>query len=135
MKRENIVPVKPKISEKKAPSSIKKKISKKSIISKGNINSGHQHHLAKYISNVRNKIADHKYKNRLAKRLKLTGEVKLKFNLSWQNKITDVEVITPSKYQALNQSALTTMEMVKRIPSFPKEITEKNITVTMNMVF
>lgn len=113
-----------------------KKIAQPQKSSRGKVNSGKKTIIAKYLTSVREKMANFKYKNRLAKRLKLKGEVKLKFDLVWPNEIKNVEVVLPSKYKALTKSAIESLSRVDELPSFPSEIKEKEIpSIIYTMVY
>lgn len=120
---------------KKKVQKIKKKIKKQPVNSSaGSKNQGQKHKLAAYLSTVRLKIAQHKSKNRIANRLNLKGVVQLKFDLEFPNKIRNIEVINPSRYKALNQSALDSINRVETIPTFPDDIEMKKIeAVTVNL--
>ena len=111
---------------------------KKKLISKstnGQKNAGQKDHMSKYLTHVREKISQYKFKNRLATKLRLKGKVKVKFDLTWPNRIHNIELLSPSKYSASNTSALESLKRVEELPHFPKEIDTKTIPVTLSMVF
>lgn len=111
----------------------KKKTSKKSEASKSKVKKtqGTDTVLAKYLSEVRAAIMQKKIKLRMAKRLRLKGDVGLYFLLKKPNIIEGVRVMKPSKFPQLNQSALATMDAVKDVPLMPKELELDQIPITV----
>lgn len=87
--------------------------------------------LAKYLSQVREAIMQKKVKLRMAKRLRLKGDVGLYFLLKKPNIIEGVRVLKTSTYPQLDQSALATMEAVDEVPVMPSELELDQIPITV----
>ena len=117
----------------------KKKLAKKKHQStnatKGQKSVGQKNKIAFYLKKVRQKIVKHKFKSRLAKKLKLKGEVKIKFELVWPNKVKNVHILKASKYLALDNSAIESINKIENMPSFPSDIDDRLIPITLSMVY
>jgi protein TonB len=105
---------------------IHKKLKKKKVEnrdlnkSKSIKDSGEQTAIAKYLNLVHKEIAKFKFKNRMAKRLKLQGEVHLKFTISWPNTLENLEIVKSSKSRFLDNSALKSVERIEELPQMPE---------------
>tara|TARA_Y100000768_G_scaffold388408_1_gene384127 strand:+ start:1753 stop:2322 length:570 start_codon:yes stop_codon:yes gene_type:complete len=126
----------PKPVSKKGKRKIKKEQLKKKQVSQASKSKvketkGSDKILAKYLSQVREAIMRKKIKLRMAKRLRLKGDVGLYFLLKKPNIIEGVRVLKTSTYPQLDQSALATMEAVEEIPMMPSELELDQIPITV----
>jgi TonB family protein len=116
-------------TKKKVTKSQKQKINTQN--SKGISDNGSEELIAKYLSSVRKIIAKNKVKKRMARKLKLTGSVKLNFKIRAPNEIVELKIIKNSKFKQLDDSALQTMASVTDIPMIPKALNRVEIPVTL----
>jgi protein TonB len=91
--------------------------------------SGEESIIAEYLTLVHKEIAKFKFKNRMAKRLKLTGVVQLKFNISWPNVLLGLEIVKSSKSGFLDNSALKSIELIEEIPQMPEILKSQTLPV------
>lgn len=97
--------------------------------SKSVVESGEESIIAEYLTLVHKEIAKFKFKNRMAKRLKLTGEVQLKFNISWPNNLAGLEIVKSSRSSFLDNSALKSIELIEEIPQMPEILKSQTLPV------
>ena len=120
---------------KKKKKVIPKKAPQINSSTKGLASIGQKNKIALYLKKVRIKIVKHKFKSRLAKKLRLKGKVKIKFELVWPNKVKNIQIIGASRYLALDNSAIETIHKIENMPHFPSDIDDKLIPITLSMVF
>lgn len=129
---------KKKVSKKSSNKAAEEKKTKKSMQNKsaiGESNSGQETLIAKYLTHVRKEIAANKKKKRIAKRLRLTGKVKLNFYIIRPNKIERVKITESNAHKQIELSALETINSVSNIPAIPKEINLDEIAVTLEISY
>ena len=129
-------PLKPTLSSAakgKRPEKVSKKTVQKTQSSKSKVKQtkGSDELLAKYLSQVREAILRHKIKLRMAKRLRLKGDVGLYFLLKKPNIIEGVRVLKSSTFPQLDQSALATLDAVDNIPTMPEQLKLNQIPITV----
>jgi len=76
----------------------------------------------KYVSQVRKIIMQNKYYPLIAKKMNLTGQVRVQFKLQSNGEIVDLKLIENSKHTILNDSALHIFKTIKKFNEFPTEI-------------
>ena len=91
----------------------KKKLEKKSDLRKDNQNLGDDSEMTKYLAAVRDKINEHKFISRVARKLNLKGEVHFTFNIHKPNKIQDLRIRKSSGFKALDRSALQSINSIE----------------------
>lgn len=102
---------------------------------KGSVNFGDQELLSKYLSELRDKIANNKIKNAMAERLKLVGKVKLNFLIIKPNLIKDLYISKSSGFPLIDQSALDTVGTTKNLPRIPLELDKEEISVSLEISY
>jgi TonB family protein len=107
------------------------KATPESIGAKGEMDSGSKELMAEFLSAVREKIAKNKFKKKVARRLKLTGKVKLNFVIKWPNIIEKIKIINSSNFAQIDESALQTIESVEDLPHIPKKLNRVEIPITL----
>lgn len=117
------------LKRKKSAKAARKQVS--AVNSEEKTNTGSEELVVKYLSEVRSIIAKNKFKKRMARKLKMTGSVKLNFIIRAPNQIEDLKIIEPSKFKQLNDSAIQTINSVKRIPVIPATLNRVEIPVTL----
>lgn len=91
-----------------------------------------------YLSLVRSKINKVKYKNPLAARLNLTGEVQIGFNLNYPKSVSNIMVLKSSGEELLDESALETIERFKvsQLNSLPKmQPVQEQLNIKLKIVY
>ncbi|MFT6632734.1 MAG: TonB family protein [Bacteriovoracaceae bacterium] len=99
--------------------------------SKATADTGSEELITQYLSSVRGIIAQNKFKKRMARKLKMTGSVKLNFKIKAPNTIVELKIIEHSKFKQLDDSAMQTIESVKNIPVIPRSLNRVEIPVTL----
>lgn len=115
-----------------------KKIQKKlrpSKSAKGQQDRGKNSILAKYLASIRVVVAEHKVKTRMAKKLNMTGQVKVGFSISAPNIMENLHIIEKSKHIQLDDSALRTVKSVPSFPSIPGELERAEIPVVLVIIY
>lgn len=97
--------------------------------------SGNQKIVSSYLSSIRSKIAQNRYRSRIAKRLKQKGRVVVSFTISNRNQISNINILRPSNSKQLNFSAIKTIEQIDSIPSIPKELDLSELTVDIEITY
>ncbi|BCD68715.1 energy transducer TonB [Nitratiruptor sp. YY09-18] len=77
---------------------------------------------ANYMSLVKAKIEAKKYYPKIAKRLKQQGVVVVSFTILADGRITNVNILKPSKYKRLNNGAIETLQKIGKFKPIPKEL-------------
>lgn len=121
----------PKTAGKKKKQAKAKKHQNTSSLSKVKQNKGSDQLIAKFLTAVRSAILNNKYKSRMAKKMRLKGEVELFFVLKSPNIIQDLKVIKPSPYGQLNESAMQTVASVSDVPVIPPKLNLQEIPITV----
>lgn len=101
----------------------------------GKIDQGQTSIIAKYLTEVRTLIVKHKYKSRMAKKLKLKGEVSISFIINKPNIITALKIEKSSNLSILDDSALQTVKAVEAFPIIPNALKESSIPVLFNVIY
>lgn len=91
--------------------------------------------LSNYLNQVRVLIENKKFYPASARRMKIEGEVLLKFTLDRQGNIKNVLFIQKSSFDPLNEAAMSALEQVRIFPAFPKEIIEDTLTIQQKISF
>ncbi|EQC47989.1 TonB-dependent receptor [Bacteriovorax sp. Seq25_V] len=91
--------------------------------------------VARYTSVIREMITKNKKYPRVAKRLKQQGVVKVYFEVSFPNKISNLKIVETAKYDLLNKSALETIESLEDLPQVPDEHAEAPIQLIVPLNF
>ncbi len=113
----------------------KKKRSQKTADTGKETSKGNKSILAKYLSSVRSVIVEHKFINRISKKLKLKGSVGLSFTILQPNKISNLRITKSSNKKPLDSSALKTIELIKELPSIPNELNKSSIPISLSVVY
>lgn len=92
-------------------------------------NIGEKTLIANYLSKVRDIVEKYKYKNRIATRLNYKGKVKIGFDITWPNQISNRKVIESSGNGALDDSALETIARIDQLPQMPEKIKDTKLSV------
>lgn len=119
---------------------LKKKKESKQLIQKSDstqtkIDQGEETIIASYLSALRSQIVKNKYKNKAAELMKLTGTVEMSFKVSWPNIISDLKLTSKSRYGALNDSAIKTIQRIHRVPTLPKSLKSKALNVKLELIY
>jgi len=93
--------------------------------------SGRNDVLARYASTVRDLISKNKKYPRVARRLKQQGIVKVYFEVTYPNKISNLKVIEASDYEILNNSALDSIRSLENLPHMPENHANGLIPMTI----
>lgn len=129
----------PKIDKSKGNVKKKKTKNKKQKItssgSKASKSSGNKKALSRYLSAIRKQMVLNQYKSKAATRLRQKGVVKISFNITAPNIISDITVLKPSKYEQLNYSATRTVKSLDNIPSIPNELNLANLSVQIDITY
>ena len=91
--------------------------------------------LARYLNQVRSLIEQHKFKSRLADKLKMTGRVIVGFTIVFPNLLVDLEIVKSSGKKILDNSALQTLKNIPEIPVIPSELERKKIPLKMDITY
>ena len=91
--------------------------------------------LARYLNQIRSLIEQHKFKSRLADKLKMTGRVIVGFTIVSPNSLVDLEVVKSSGKKVLDNSALQTLKNIPEIPVIPLELKLKQIPLKMDITY
>ncbi len=124
-KKEKVFKKEEKTTEKLDSSSAKKQ----------NLDSGQTSLIAKYLSAVRVIIASNKYKSRLAKRLKLSGKVKLHFMIKRPSQVSNLKVIETSGHKLLDKSAINSVLRSAPFPAMPNEINMEELPIDLEIEY
>ncbi len=95
--------------------------------------SGNNKVLSKYLSLIRSKILQNKYKSKIARKLNQTGRVTITFKIINRNKVSDISILTPSRSKQLNYSALKTIQRLESLPNIPKELNLDILSVEVSI--
>ena len=123
---------------KKGRAKAKKKVvtkSQKKNLSKSKKSNGQNSLYAKYISEVRDIIQKNQSYPTIAKRLKMEGKVKLKFEIKWPNKIVNIDFADKSKFELLNKSAKKILDKIENFPVIPDQLEMKSVQVVVPIVY
>ena len=99
------------------------------------VDQGNEKLLTYYLTQIRNKIAQNKFKSQMAKRLNLKGRVKLNFLIHAPNKIAEISIAESSGEDLLDRSALSSIKDTTDIPNIPKALKRKKIPVTLVILY
>ncbi len=88
-----------------------------------------------YKAELRGIIDQNKYYPPISKRLGHEGSVVVSFTLLEDGSIIDLRIESPSRYQALNSSALDAVKKVKRFKPIPKELGDSKIELSIPVSF
>lgn len=86
--------------------------------------------LAQYLTEIRNLIVNHKFKNKLATKYNLKGEVGLNFTIVNPNVVKVIKVINSSGHPALDDSAVETIRSIEKFPSIPSALEVSSLDVS-----
>lgn len=120
---------------------IKKKKTKKrkteeySDLNKSKSSSGQNSILAKYLFEIRKLIIQHKFKSRIAKRLRLTGEVEIGFSIKKPSLLGELRVIKSSGKAPLDDSALKTVMNIASFPPIPDDLGVSEVPIMLEIVY
>ncbi len=112
-----------------------KQIHKPSTNSQSKMTTGQDSIIAAYLSKVREQIVLNKYKSRIARKLKMNGKVKLKFEVSYPNTFSGLEILESSGIQGLDDSALKSIGKITNFPIMPKELLSTIIPVQIELIY
>jgi TonB family protein len=88
-----------------------------------------------YLTEVRNLIENKKFYPASAKRLKMEGEVFLKFTINRSGDVFDITFIQKANFDPLNDAALSAIRGVRNFPPIPTEIPEDELTIHQKISF
>lgn len=91
--------------------------------------------LAKYLNEIREMILKNKHKAAIAKRLGLTGLVKVSFKIEAPNKLKELKIIKSSGKRPLDDSAVETVRRIGELPEIPLNLKLSEITINLEMEF
>lgn len=91
--------------------------------------------LHNYLMLVRNLIEKNKYYPASAKRLKIEGDVVLKFTILRNGEAKDIVFIEKSSFDPLNDAAIAAVLDVRIFPAIPQEITDESLTILQKISF
>lgn len=91
--------------------------------------------LSKYLNQIRSLIEKHKFKSRLADKLKLTGRVIVGFTIVSPNSLVELEIVKSSGRKMLDNSALQTLKNIPELPVIPLELKLKKIPLKMDITY
>jgi protein TonB len=77
----------------------------------------------------------HKYYPLTARRLGLTGRVRLQFTITEDGQIEEVRVLGDDSPALLQEVALLTLKRVKALPALPASFSRKSLQVEMPLVY
>lgn len=97
--------------------------------------SGENSILSKYLYEVRQTIVKNRYKNNVASKLRLKGEVEVGFVISKDNEIKALKILKSSGYEPLDQSAMQTIKKISSFPNIPNEIANKDLSINFVIEF
>lgn len=93
-------------------------------------NLGENSAIAKYLTQIRSLIVDHKFKNKLATKLHLIGSVELSFTIIKPNQIKAIKILKSSGHQPLDDSAVQTLTLISVFPPIPEELKVASLDVS-----
>jgi periplasmic protein TonB len=88
-----------------------------------------------YLAAVKRELDRHKSYHPIAKRLGQTGRVTLRFKLSAEGRVLESRLVTPSPYEALNESALATLAAVRAFQPIPADLGQPSWEITVPIDF
>lgn len=84
-----------------------------------------------YLSELRAKLEELKHYPLQARRLGQTGSVEVAFQVRQDGVIENARIVRGSPFKRLNESALATIENLKKFRPLPKELSNSALTVTL----
>lgn len=91
--------------------------------------------LQAYLGAVATRIERHKRYPLSARRRGLSGKVVLQFTIHADGRVSDPQIIESSGHVVFRNSSLRTLKRVPSMPPFPAELKEKQIQVTVPLVY
>ncbi len=88
-----------------------------------------------YLMQVRKLIESKKFYPASAKRLKIEGDVTLKFSIDRSGHISGIEFLQKANFNPLNDAALSAIESVGKFPSLPTEIKDDTLVIHQKITF
>lgn len=88
-----------------------------------------------FLGELRAKIEENKNYPMMSRRLGQTGIVEVAFTLTQDGHIINARIVSPSRYDRLNESALEAVKKVTRFKPIPSELKEEKMDVTIPVKF
>ncbi len=88
-----------------------------------------------FLGELRAKIEENKNYPMMSRRLGQTGIVEVAFTLTQDGHIINARIVSPSRYDRLNESALEAVKKVTRFKPIPTELNEEKMDVTIPVKF
>jgi protein TonB len=107
----------------------------RSIVKAVSLTSGQKDLVAKYLSIVRQSILKNKFYPRVARKLKLQGEVIVTFAIRWPNTIEDVRLLKMTPHALLNESALNSVTGLSELAQMPAKLKTQVLRVQIPLVY
>lgn len=88
-----------------------------------------------FLGELRARIEENKAYPMMSRRLGQTGIVEVAFTLTRDGHIINARIVSPSRYERLNESALEAVKKITRFKAIPSELNEEQMDVTVPVKF
>lgn len=88
-----------------------------------------------FLGELRARIEENKTYPMMSRRLGQTGIVEVAFTLTRDGHIINARIVSPSRYDRLNESALEAVKKISRFKPIPTELNEEQMDVTVPVKF
>jgi protein TonB len=88
-----------------------------------------------FLGELRARIEENKTYPMMSRRLGQTGIVEVAFTLTRDGHIINARIVSPSRYDRLNESALDAVKKITRFRPIPNELNEERMDVTVPVKF
>ena len=91
--------------------------------------------MLRYQDIIKQRIEETRKYPEWAKQRKLEGSVHLRFTINSNGQLGTIQILRPSSYKILNQSALETVKNASPFAPIPEEIQKKSVNIEVSIVY
>jgi TonB family protein len=91
--------------------------------------------LENYLNQIRQLIEKNKFYPAPARRLRIEGEILLRFVINRNGQMTNLEFLQKTKFEPLNAAAKSAVIQVKKFPPIPPEILDEELIINQKISF
>lgn len=91
--------------------------------------------LSAFRNKIREKIEKTKKYPSLAKKSKFEGSIEVEFCLLKDGKVKEISIMSPSKYEILNNAAVEAIKKAEPYPEIPKSLSQSQIWIEIKVTF